>query len=1168
VPEEALPFEALLAALRARGLAADVGTYLRLLRVLRAFDGDLEDMEVAVTALVARGPGEVAEVRAIFNSLYRGAPEGRAWAPLVLPIVLLVIGVLGIATAGLWHRREPRPRQVAAQASGPPVKASPEVEAAAAAAVETLRGQAPCPRAPVHHPRWMFYAIMGAVGVSLWGSALLETRRKGREDTRRRRDDATHRELRRDLHKLKGPREYLPVATAAARWQPALVERVAQMISRSGRSPTHEIDVDATVEKTLRAGLFPQIVHRTAYTGALVVLVDVSNACGPYLDDIGALIDAIRKQGVDVERWNFDRAATWVEPEKGGEPVRLEDLADETSHRALWVMTSGEGAWDPEAAAPARWVPSISRWPNRAWVALTDRGRWPSALRRELISGRVFPWSDDGLLAASYTVADARPGDVQWPAGIATPHDIELLKGLLSLARVRTHELAELLRRELLPHAPREVVLAAMPDGTLEVGATEETARARESLRQLDTGEVLERRAHNLIRAALKKEEPPKNSPAWFRWQVEVAVHELWATEKGAEEGALKVLEGLADHAVRAELVHELRAAAPKKLAAGEKVRGILDAAEAKVPAAALAIREPGPLPIPRLPPARGLVKFAAAAAVAVGIGWVWLPGVEREQQLSLEFDVDAGALYISTWDWDIERGALFVDGVESELPFTVDGADGFSGATVTYTPGSCYQATAVRRFVTEVTKPQRAPWPVVAGVDAGSDAGVDAGYILIIDGLFPPAELSEVFVNGIQMRDGGIELAGPRAQIKVENVLFDYVRTLELKRGINHYTIDAAPRYGALNVRLTPASAELLAPPPLQAFTGGPGEWVVRGPAGEYELTARRGSVVRRGTVRLVVGQLAEGPRFDFGQTYTLRITGLPRSAKLTEVRVNGRTLDGDGIVLTTERAIVTLKSDFYAYRAEQQLRPGGNELRIESEPVTGAVAVTARPPDVLIEAPPRLAGRVVERRQDATLYVFTGLPGVYDLSATFLNRETNARVRLVAGEFAADAVLDLTGPGPTNLCCPGPSQLDGDRCVWQAPASDRREIFDKAYRSCSSKDCANGDDFWNVETPDWVRNAGGEGQQCFSLVSVPETGCASGGAAPQAVIDVDGEELRQISQAVDTGPVCVKFRRRLHFTKGRDWSPDGRCVKRLEWAGLRCFAEPGPCPANLPKK
>ncbi len=534
-----LPLADLLALLRERKLEIGVREHLTVGRLLARWDDtSAVALRDALAAVLARNPGEVAIVRAAFDELYLApAPvEPTPELPPAEPLrerhtarrALLAIGaavVLALVLAALlWPRpAPPAPRPI--ESHGPYASVSEET---------------PPPKTPTVAATWRTpdrqRALLGAAGLAgglLLGLYWMRLRRAAARAARRRWHE--------ELAERPGPQGYaIEPGERAPPFPPAALEEAAGFLGR--RAPAEprygDLDVDATIRRTLRAGLAPQVVFRSrAAAPPLVVLEDIGPGMDAWRGRVAALLGGLAARNVPLDRWQFHADAGRVFRALGEPEISLRQLARLRAASPLLVVSAGDGILVGREGRIAPWIEQLAAWPRRAWLhPAGDPGAWHPVLRRpDELKISVWPMTPEGLLAAARHLGHGRPG----PAARATfrtaadrpvaPLDVDRLRWLLALSPRRDPDLLESLRQRFCPHVPLAAMLEALEAPPLDapLGLPPEA------------GEV-----HAFLAGLLAASEPEAGTASHDRWRLDRALQEIRVP--GHEERALAELRDLA----------------------------------------------------------------------------------------------------------------------------------------------------------------------------------------------------------------------------------------------------------------------------------------------------------------------------------------------------------------------------------------------------------------------------------------------------------------------------------------------------------------------------------------------------------------------------------------------------------------------------------------------
>jgi hypothetical protein len=537
-----LPLADLLAFLRERGLEIGVREHLTVGRLLARWDStDTVALRDALAAVLARNPGEVAIVRAAFDELYRAPappPASDDREPPAPPSpqrprrfrrraffalgAVVALGLLLVAL--LWSYPEPPATKV--------TKLNPHSTLPAAGEETSL----PLPLDVTWRQPDRGRSLLAAAGIA--GFLFLGLYRVR---LRRAAESAARRRWHEELAERPGPQGYaIELGERAPPFPPAALEEAASFLGRRAPAvPRHgDLDVDATLRRTRRAGLAPQVVFRArAAAPPLVVLEDIGPGMDAWRGRVTALLGGLAARNVPLDRWQFHADAGRVFRALGEPEISLRQLARLRAASPLLVVSAGDGVLVGWEGKTAPWIEQLAAWPRRAWLhPAGDPNAWPPVLRRpEELKISVWPMTSEGLLAAARHLGRGRPG----PAARATfrtaadrpvaPLDVDRLRWLLALSPRRDPELLESLRQRFCPHVPPAAMLEALEAPPLDapLGLPPEA------------GEV-----HAFLADLIAASEPAAGTAAHDRWHLDRALQEIRVP--GRERRALDDLQGLA----------------------------------------------------------------------------------------------------------------------------------------------------------------------------------------------------------------------------------------------------------------------------------------------------------------------------------------------------------------------------------------------------------------------------------------------------------------------------------------------------------------------------------------------------------------------------------------------------------------------------------------------
>jgi hypothetical protein len=455
-PGARLPFEELLALLRQRGLQVGVRDHLAIARLLDRFEGNLPALRQALTALLSRNSRDAAIIRETFDSLYvppdRGCPDkgsGPSKRRGVLKIVaLLVVVAVAVAAAIPFVIRALRRTQPVRSVDAVLSQRQPgDKRKIPPPPIQKLRDVRPNNRVAI--------AMAASAGSLLF--VCLYTARVRRNDRR-----TVHDVWSDQAATLPQPADYdLDIGRPGDAFPPDVLDDVARLLNRRTALFRRRdlLDVDRTIEETLRAGFAPRFVMRSPRaTTPIVVLEDLAEGGRPWQWRTRSLLHGLERRGVPIEWWQFNGDASTVRSLSSGATVALATLVRLRAESPLVVISSGDAVLAGDPPALPAWIRSLVEWQDRVWVhPVPDPRYWRESIR--MLPCNVFPMTAQGLLAAAREVSHGSTFARQQPwinseERPVTPLDSDRLRWLVALAPRRDAHLLEVLRRRFFPGVP------------------------------------------------------------------------------------------------------------------------------------------------------------------------------------------------------------------------------------------------------------------------------------------------------------------------------------------------------------------------------------------------------------------------------------------------------------------------------------------------------------------------------------------------------------------------------------------------------------------------------------------------------------------------------------------------------------------------------------------
>lgn len=465
-----LPFVDLLAHLRDAGIAIGVDDHIAVQRLLERYDGtDRDELGDAIAALLGHDEDDVVRIRRAYDALYpQGGtvvvdPPRRRWWLVVVAGALAAVAV-AVIVAELWPSGSGPVTVVDGSGSGPPPPPNPSECTPSRRAIAPRRSTL---------PSWVGLGLFGVAGAMF---VLLRARRRRGWASKARKSR---------LERLPGPRGYRIVPGA---WlSRAALDDVAILLA--ARSETRELDIERTVERTVRAGLAPVLAYRTRRRRRPVaVAIDREPEMRPFRAAAAELARGLQDRGVTVEQ-----PAGLVQPAQP-DAVTI-------------AVSTGAALDDPGAHVPA-WIVEYAQERRLVWVTpIEDARRWPPALRAARIP--VFPFHHSGLVAAARYLG----GEESVPPG-SPPlrwEDVERLRAMLAISIDPSPALAERLRKTFLPRAPQSIHEAVHDEPLPDPG------RAAAWLARIEPG--LDAQVRRFLLDLVIAAEPAAGSAAHLRWR-------------------------------------------------------------------------------------------------------------------------------------------------------------------------------------------------------------------------------------------------------------------------------------------------------------------------------------------------------------------------------------------------------------------------------------------------------------------------------------------------------------------------------------------------------------------------------------------------------------------------------------------------------------------------
>ncbi len=556
-----LPFSGLLDALRAKGLPLGVREYVAFAELWTRMHGaTVAELRGAAGALLGSSPEEVRLVVATFDEMYGESREAAPppppppepplwrWLRLLRRSVLVrwvaSVALVALAALALWTWVQLRP-------SLPPLPPSPldvsRLPDPRAPGVDS--GEVPPPPEPRLPPppsafnRWAALATLGLTGV---GALLLVQWPRVRAAEHRRRARA----WRQAQASMPGPSTFELAPLEPPTWFDRRdLEEAATLLGRAFTTgvASARLDPTRTVRATIASGGVPTFVYEASTaTGTLVVLEDIAPEMAVWQGKVTALLDALRKQGVRIDRWVFDGTPALVGRDRLGERVPLDHVARRAAASGVLVISSGGGLVVEAPADALAWRAALCQWTRRSWLnPVVAPGAWRPVLRALPLN--IWPLTGRGVFEAAADLAVDPEGRRQRSttsgntAGQVLVDDVERLKRLIAVAGHPSLDLVEVLRQRFIPDAPEDTVLEVLRDA--EHGSPGHVRLKSDEVRRLVAAErrenpARERSVREYVLGLLAAQPAPHGSVAQLRWRLADAAQRTALAELGVGDAA------------------------------------------------------------------------------------------------------------------------------------------------------------------------------------------------------------------------------------------------------------------------------------------------------------------------------------------------------------------------------------------------------------------------------------------------------------------------------------------------------------------------------------------------------------------------------------------------------------------------------------------------------
>lgn len=512
-----LPLSDLLSVLRERGLPIGVHEHLTVGRLLERWQSvDSAGLRAALAAVLARNSAEVRLVRETFDELYGPRqksvrppppahlrrPPRRRWGRMAGLILAFSLIANSLAKEKLTQvvvpqtvTAKPAPKNEPPDLIG---KTGPQEEPPISETFEQVNWKS---------------ALEVAAGLALLILLWLNGTRLQREAC-----GLARRLWCRELDSLPRPYAYeLTLGRLAPAFPAAVLDLAARLLGRApAAARPDDLNIDRSLERTLHAGLAPQIVFQERSSPLeLLVLQDISGEMRPWRRPVNALLAGLSARGVRLDIWHYHADASIVFRSPGRHAVSLERLASLRVGSPLLVISTGEGLPTGREGRLASWIANLNAWQSRAWLhPVTDASYWRPQLRQ--VATKVWPLTPGGVIAAAHHLAAVKASPRTqysvFPDRPVVPLDVDRMRWLLSLAPRRDPDLIELLRQKFFPRMPPAALLETL-----------EAAPLPDQLGSLPQPVEI----HTFLADLLAATPPESGSAAHERWLLDRALQEV-----------------------------------------------------------------------------------------------------------------------------------------------------------------------------------------------------------------------------------------------------------------------------------------------------------------------------------------------------------------------------------------------------------------------------------------------------------------------------------------------------------------------------------------------------------------------------------------------------------------------------------------------------------------
>jgi len=183
----------------------------------------------------------------------------------------------------------------------------------------------------------------------------------------------------------------------------------------------NQLDIEASIEKTVQTGGFPVAVTQASQTLNYLILIDRTSFADHQTKLIDNLISLLNIEGVKLSRYYFDGDPRYCYPPQAQQaPFQISELADRYPRYNLVVFSEGDGLLDPVTGEAVAWINALALWSQRLLFVLAAPEQWGERERVLEDAGFfILPANEAGLTALLeqiYTASSYGDGAAEFPA--------------------------------------------------------------------------------------------------------------------------------------------------------------------------------------------------------------------------------------------------------------------------------------------------------------------------------------------------------------------------------------------------------------------------------------------------------------------------------------------------------------------------------------------------------------------------------------------------------------------------------------------------------------------------------------------------------------------------------------------------------------------------------